>query len=100
MEGISYLIAFIALFGMFYFKIFVKLICALLILFVVPFLNGITAYENKMKNKFPEVTIKDEKKKWLLFDTYADQVILIDSTKREKNIRIVPINDIENIKVK
>lgn len=99
-EGISYLIAFIAIFGMFYFKIFGKLICALLILLVVPFLNGITAYENKMKNKFPEVTIKDEKKKWLLFDTYTDQAILIDSIKKEKNIRVVPINDLENIKVR
>lgn len=99
-EVLAYLIALISIYGLLFFKPYLKMVSILLIFFAVPFLNGLTAYEKKVRKNLPVVTIKEDKKQWLLFDTFSDQAVVIDSIKKEKNIRIVPINDIENIKVK
>jgi len=99
-EPITYLIAFNAIYFIIYHGFSLKFIGLISIFFVIPSINGIIAYEKKIKSVLPVVEVKDETKKWFLFDTYSDQAVLIDSTKKEKNIRIVPINDLVNIKVK
>lgn len=99
-EILSYLIALISIYGLIFFKIYWKLVSVLLIIFVVPFLNGLTAYEKKVRSDLPELSLKNDKKKWYLFDTFSDQAIIIDSTKKSKNIKIVPVNELENIKVR
>lgn len=99
-EILSYLIGILAIYGLVYCKYLGKIMSLLFLIFVVPCLNGITAYEKKIRSSLPEVTLKDDKKKWYLFDSYSDQAIVIDSISKSKNIRIVPINDIVNIKVK
>jgi hypothetical protein len=99
-EGAGYLIALIAIFGLVKWDGAGKWICILLILFIVPYINGITAFQNKVRSNLPEVTLKNEDKQWLLFDTFSDKVVLIDGLKKDKNIRVVSINDLENVRVK
>lgn len=99
-EAVTYLIAFNAIYFIIYHELMLKFIGSLLIFVVIPCINGFIAYDRKIKSDLPVVEIMDETKKWFLFDTYSDQAVLIDSTKKEKNIRIVPISDLVNIKVK
>lgn len=100
LEILSYLLTLIAVFLIVKYKLSIKLGGILLIFFAAPFLNGLTAYDKKIESNLPEVSLKDDSKKWYLFDTFSDQAILIDSKNREKNIKILPINDLENIRVK
>lgn len=72
----------------------------LTLIFIIPFCNGLTAYVKKIKSDLPIVIVKEEEKQWQLFDTYSDQAVIIDSIKKEKNIRVVPISDLENIRVR
>lgn len=99
-ESLSYLVVFNALYGLIYYEFLGKIICISLILFVAPFINGISAFHKKTNSNLPLVTLKDDKKQWYLFDTFSDQAILIDSVKKEKNIKIVAINELNNIRVK
>jgi hypothetical protein len=99
-ESLSYLVVFNALYGLIYYEFLGKMICISLILFVAPFINGISAFYKKTNSNLPIVTLKDDKKQWYLFDTFSDQAILIDSVKKEKNIKIVAINELNNIRVK
>lgn len=99
-EALSYLLIFISVFGLIYWKAFFKLICVLIIVFVVPFMNGLTALQNKLKSNLPIVTLKEDHEKWLLFDTLSDKFVLIDSKDNYKNIRIVSTDDIVNIKAR
>lgn len=99
-EVLSYLLCLISIYGLIFFKPYGKLVSIALILFIVPFLNGLTAYEKKIRKDLPEITLKEDTKKWLLFDTFSDQAVIIDSLKKEKNIKIVSVNEIENIKLK
>lgn len=99
-EYLGYLFIFISIYGLLYFKPFGKLISILVIVFVVPFCNGLTALEYKMKSNLPVVTLKEDQKNWLLFDTFSDKFVLIDSKENYRNIRVVSSDDIENIKSK
>lgn len=99
-EVLSYLTVLISFFLIVKCKFSIKLLGICLIFFMAPFLNGLTAYYKKIESNLPEVSLKDDSKKWYLFDTFSDQAILIDSKNREKNIKILPINDLENIRVK
>ncbi len=99
LQVLSYLIGLLALFGLMYFKYLGRLISILLIFFVVPFLNGYSAYQKKMASHLPVASLKDDAKKWYIFDTFSDQVILIDSMKKIENIKVVQVNKLENIKV-
>lgn len=99
-EVLAYLLLLISVYSLIFYKPIFKMISILLIFFVIPFLNGVSAYYSKVKSEIPEVRLKGDSKKWLLFDTFSNQAILIDSLKKEKNIRVVSITDIENIKVK
>lgn len=99
-EILAYIITLISIFYFIYGPAVVKVFSVVLILFVVPFINGIHAYTKHIKQPLPEVYIKDDPKKWLLFDTFSNQAVLIDDIKKEKNIRVVPVNDLKNISVK
>lgn len=97
-EALGYLLIFISVFGLIYWKTYWKLVCVLIIVFVVPFMNGVTALQYKLKSNLPVVTLKEDQKKWLLFDTFADKFVLIDSIDDYENIRVVTNEDIVNIK--
>ncbi|MCT8090683.1 hypothetical protein H0920_10805 [Acinetobacter sp. C_4_1] len=99
-ESLSYLAVFNALYGIIYYKFLGKMICVSLILFVAPFINGVVAFNKKINSNLPIVTLKEDKTHWYLFDTFSDQAILIDSLKKEKNIKIVAVNELDNIRVK
>lgn len=52
-----------------------------------------------MASHLPVASLKDDAKKWYIFDTFSDQVILIDNLKKIENIKVVQVNKLENIKV-
>ena len=62
-------------------------------------MNSYSAYQKKMASHLPVVSLKDDAKKWYIFDTFSDQVILIDNMKKIENIKVVQVNKLENIKV-
>ncbi len=98
-QTLSYLLGLIAVFGLFYFKYLGRILSILLLVFVVPFLNGLSAYQKKMASHLPVASLKDDAKQWYIFDAFSDQVILIDSVKKIENIRVVQVNELENIRV-
>lgn len=100
LESLGYFLAFLSIFGIIYSHFFLKIICTLTLVLVIPFLNGVLAYQVKSKSALPIVLLKDQPKKWFLFDTFSDQAILIDSMKKQKTVKVVKINDLQEIKVR
>lgn len=98
-QTLSYLLGLIAVFGLFYFKYLGRILSILLLVFVVPFLNGLSAYQKKISSHLPVASLKDDAKQWYIFDAFSDQVILIDNMKKIENIRVVQVNELENIRV-
>ncbi|QDK98267.1 hypothetical protein FM020_10370 [Acinetobacter tandoii] len=98
-QTLSYLLGLIAVFGLFYFKYLGRILSILLLVFVVPFLNGLSAYQKKISSHLPVASLKDDAQQWYIFDAFSDQVILIDSVKKIENIRVVQVNELENIRV-